>query len=103
MELKRPLPAKQPGVVACIDLQTRQTWVDFALLAKHGLEGCLEALCAHEVGHHIRYPNTLLEAYRLTRFLREELVDLSTLWRARSRACRAGSGISCSTWSSIPY
>jgi hypothetical protein len=92
VELKRPLPAKQPGVVACIDLQTRQTWVDFALLAKHGLEGCLEALCAHEVGHHIRYPNTLLEAYRLTRFLREELVDLSTLWGAPSQIPRVQGG-----------
>lgn len=92
VELKRPLPAKQPGVVACIDLQTRQTWVDFALLKQHGLEDCLEALCAHEVGHHIRYPNTLLEAYRLTRFLREELVDLSTLWGVPAQVPRVQAG-----------
>lgn len=80
VELKRPLQSRKPGVVAYIDLQSRQTWIDFKRLRQQGLEACTEALCAHEVGHHIRYPNTLVEAYRLTRFLREELTDLVTLW-----------------------
>lgn len=92
VELKRPLQTRKPGAIAYIDLQTRQTWIDFKWLRKQGLEACTEALCAHEVGHHIRYPNTLVEAYRQTRFLREELTDLLALWGQPGRVAAVREG-----------
>ncbi len=83
VELKVPVQvrknAREAGAIACIDLSTRQTFIDFTRLAELGLMDCLEALCAHEMGHHVRYPNTLVEGLRMTRFLRAELADVMTL------------------------
>jgi hypothetical protein len=94
IELKPPRQTteRQRGAIACIDLRTRQTWVDFTRLRALGLEDCTEALLAHEVGHHIRYPNTLVEAYRLTRFLREELGDLFRVWGEGARLAAVAEG-----------
>ncbi len=94
IELKTPRQTteKQAGAVACIDLRTRQTWVDFARLRTLGLADCAEALLAHEVGHHARYPNTLVEGYRLVRFLREELTDLFGLWGEGGRIPAVAAG-----------
>ena len=47
------------GSVARIDLGTRQVALDLDLIRRHGLGDCLEAILAHEVGHHVRYPGTL--------------------------------------------
>jgi hypothetical protein len=45
--------------IAQIHLGTREVSLDAALIEKHGLHDCVEALLAHEVGHHVRYPATL--------------------------------------------
>lgn len=54
-------PCHQPdcGSVAQIDLGTRQVALDLDLIRKQNLADCLEAMLAHEVGHHVRYPGTL--------------------------------------------
>jgi len=69
------------GPIAYIDLATRQTHVNFGRLAAMNVSEHVECVLAHEVGHHIRYPHTLLESRRMLRFLREIAADL--LWDAR--------------------
>ena len=56
--------ASQP-TVAHIDLATRQVGRHPHLLREKGLRDCVEAILAHEVGHHIRYPATLAVQARL--------------------------------------
>lgn len=94
IELKTPRQTTraQRGAIACIDLRTRQTWVDFTRLESLNLSNCIEALLAHEVGHHAHYPNTLVEGYRLVRFLREELTDLFGLWGEGARVPEVADG-----------
>ena len=53
-ELGEGLPS-----VAQIHLGTRQVTLDAVELERHGLQGSLEAILAHEVGHHVRYPGSL--------------------------------------------
>jgi hypothetical protein len=55
----------QPGV-AHIHLGTRQVALNHRVIRDKGLTGCVEALLAHEVGHHVRYPGTLAVQARLT-------------------------------------
>lgn len=45
--------------LAFVSLKTRQVEVNFPLLDKLGASGSLEALFAHEIGHHIKFPHTL--------------------------------------------
>lgn len=59
--------------VAQIHLGTREVSLDRKLLAAHDLEDCVEALLAHEVGHHVRYPGTLAVQARL-RLLERSLI-----------------------------
>lgn len=51
--------------VAQIHLGTRQVTLDAREIERHGLEDCIEALLAHEVGHHVRYPGTLAVQARM--------------------------------------
>lgn len=51
--------------VAQIHLGTREVTLDRDELTKHQLDDCIEALLAHEVGHHVRYPGTLAVQARL--------------------------------------
>lgn len=51
--------------VAQIHLGTREVTLDRDELTKHQLDDCVEALLAHEVGHHVRYPGTLAVQARL--------------------------------------
>lgn len=92
IELRLPKETRRKGVIGCIDLQTRQTLINFRRLRKLGLVHCEEALFAHEIGHHIRYPHTLVRARQHTRFLRSELAELALAWGLPSlgQAAREG-------------
>ncbi len=63
------------GSVARIDLGTRQVALDLDLIRAQGLGDCLEAILAHEVGHHVRYPGTLAVHARM-RLLERGLLPL---------------------------
>jgi hypothetical protein len=66
--------ASQP-TVAHIDLATRQVGLHYQLIREKGLLDCVEAILAHEVGHHVRYPATLAVQARL-RLLEKALLPL---------------------------
>lgn len=92
IELRPPQPSPAGGPIACIDLTSRQTLVDFHRLRTLGLEDCEEALFAHEAGHHIRYPHTLVRARQHARFLRSELAALAEAWELPQLAGAARAG-----------
>lgn len=62
----------QPSV-AQIDLRSRQVTVNAELILKNELVDSLEAILAHEVGHHVRFPATMQTQARL-RLLERTLV-----------------------------
>jgi hypothetical protein len=63
--LGRPVDdSNQPGV-AHINLGTRQVGIHHRMIRAKGLLDCVEALLAHEVGHHVRYPGSLAGQARL--------------------------------------
>jgi hypothetical protein len=66
--------AEQPGV-AHIDLGTRQIGLHYRMIRDKGLLDCVEAILAHEVGHHLRYPATLLVSARM-KLLEKALLPL---------------------------
>lgn len=75
--LATPVDIPDPeGPIAYIDLSNRATHVNFGRLAAMGVLDHVSCVLAHEVGHHIRYPHTLSEARRMTRFLREVSADV---------------------------
>ncbi len=45
--------------IAQIHLISRQVSLNFPIIQKHNLIGSMEALLAHEIGHHVRYPGSL--------------------------------------------
>lgn len=53
------------GSPAAIDFVTRQIVINETLLVKKGLHRSLEALVAHEVGHHVAFPGSLVVEARL--------------------------------------
>ena len=60
----RPFQRKGPKwradePLAYIDLAIRQVVVNYELLAELGAADSLEAVLAHEVGHHVRFPHSL--------------------------------------------
>lgn len=61
--------------LAQIDLTHRRVRVNLARVEALRLEQCLEALLAHEVGHHLRYPRDLTTAARLS-ILERSLIPL---------------------------
>jgi hypothetical protein len=61
--------------VAQIHLGERQISLDGGQIARLGLEGSIEAILAHEVGHHVRYPASLTTHARM-RLLEKSLVPL---------------------------
>jgi hypothetical protein len=61
--------------VARIDLATRQISLDAEIIAQKGLGGCVEALLAHEIGHHVRYPGSLAVSARM-RVIERNLVPI---------------------------
>jgi hypothetical protein len=60
-------PADDPAQhsIAQIDLGTRRVSINGARLVQDGLVDCVEALLAHEVGHHVRYPGSLVVDARM--------------------------------------
>lgn len=85
--LRRPL-AIGGDDVAFIDLTTRQTHVNFEKLEELGLNDRLACVLTHEVGHHIRYPHTLVAMRKLQIFLRRELANLLLSWPGEATAAR---------------
>lgn len=71
-------PLSKGDELAYIDLSTRRTRINFARLAELGEPDRYEALFAHEVGHHCRYPRTLVNNAKLIRRLRTLVTDLET-------------------------
>lgn len=61
--------------VAQIALSTRQITLNAELIAKHELFDCIEGLLAHEIGHHVRYPGTLIVEARM-RMLERSIIPL---------------------------
>jgi hypothetical protein len=57
--LGSPQNASEMASVAQIDLATRQVSLDLDTIRDKGIADCVEAILAHEVGHHVRYPGTL--------------------------------------------
>ncbi|MEZ6129820.1 MAG: hypothetical protein R3C59_14145 [Planctomycetaceae bacterium] len=61
--------------VAQIQLRTRQVTLNDRLILKYDLVECVEGLLAHEVGHHVRYPGTLVVEARM-RMLEKSIIPL---------------------------
>jgi len=74
--LRTPLVLVGGEDVAYIDLGSRETRVNLGLLERRGVRDRLLCVLAHEVGHHIRHPHTLLAARRMQLFVRTELPAL---------------------------
>ncbi len=73
--LQAPVDEDTEASVAHINLSTRQVALHYRLIRAKGLLDCVEALLAHEVGHHVRYPATLVVQARL-RLLEKALLPL---------------------------
>jgi hypothetical protein len=71
--LREPCEDGDQPSVAQIDLRSRQVSVNSAMILEKGLVDSLEAILAHEVGHHVRYPGTMQVHARL-RLLERTLV-----------------------------
>jgi hypothetical protein len=79
----------QPSI-AQINLTTRRVTLHYGMIRKKGLLDCVEAILAHEIGHHVRYPGSLvvharmcllekallpLESYSLTNLFTDLLIN----------------------------
>lgn len=73
--LSDPLDSPEPQI-AQIHMGTRQVSVNYARLADKGVLDCLEAVFAHEIGHHVRYPGSLAVQARL-RLIERDLLPLA--------------------------
>lgn len=69
-ELRNDAPS-----IAQIGLSTRQILLNDSLIEKHELEDCVEGLLAHEIGHHVRYPGTLVVEARM-RMLERSIIPI---------------------------
>lgn len=68
------LSADSPNI-AQIQLRTRQVTLNGEQIEKHDLVDCVEALLAHEIGHHVRYPGTLAVEARM-RMLERSIIPV---------------------------
>jgi len=73
--LSDPANGSNSPSVAQIHLGSRQVLLNFSLIAEKDLGDCVEALLAHEVGHHVKYPGTLAVEARL-RLLEKSLIPI---------------------------
>jgi hypothetical protein len=71
--LGQPVDDSRQPSIAQIDLLTRQVSLNANLVLSKKLIGSVEALLAHEIGHHVRYPGTLQTQARL-RILERSLI-----------------------------
>lgn len=69
------LPRLDPAspALAFIDLETREVVVNPVTVGRLGARGSIEAILAHELGHHLRYPHSLATQARLEMLEREIL------------------------------
>lgn len=65
LRLRPPIDVPDLPSIAAIHLGTRQVMLDAQRLRDTGLDDAVEALLAHEVGHHVVAPRTLEVATRL--------------------------------------
>jgi hypothetical protein len=72
--LADPVASPEPEI-ARIHMGTRQISVNYDRLAERGVLNCLEAVFAHEVGHHVRYPGSLAVDARL-RLMEKSLIPI---------------------------
>jgi hypothetical protein len=61
--------------IARIHLGTRQITLSGSTIVEKGLLDCVEALLAHEIGHHVRYPGTLAVSARM-RLIERSLIPI---------------------------
>jgi hypothetical protein len=73
--LGEPRATKQSGPLAYINLIDRQVWFNARELRSRKLVDSLEAVLAHEVGHHVRYPGSLSVSARM-RMMEKTLLPL---------------------------
>ena len=73
--LQPPGDDSAQAAVAQIDLTTRRIGLHYRLIREKNLLDCVEALLAHEIGHHVRYPGTLTTQARL-RLLEKAILPL---------------------------
>lgn len=73
--LNDPELSDETHSIAQIALATRQILLNGKLIEEHQLEDCIEGLLAHEVGHHVRYPGTLVVEARM-RMLERSIIPL---------------------------
>ncbi|MEQ8785347.1 MAG: hypothetical protein RIC55_03575 [Pirellulaceae bacterium] len=74
--LNEPDLSTESESVAQIQLRTRQVTLNDELIARHDLFDCVEGLLAHEIGHHVRYPGTLVVEARM-RMLEKSIIPLA--------------------------
>jgi hypothetical protein len=72
--LSTPIDSEEPSV-AHIHLGTRQIALNFKQIEARGLADCVEAILAHEIGHHVRYPGSLAVDARL-QLLEKSLIPI---------------------------
>lgn len=73
--LSDPVDDQQNASVGRIDLATRQVSLNFKLIQDKALTGSIEAILAHQIGHHVRYPASLTVLARL-QLLEQSLIPL---------------------------
>ncbi len=73
--LSEPKDDSHQHSIAQIHLGNRQVTLNHNTIKEKGLEDCVEALLAHEIGHHVRYPGTLAVQARL-RLLEKSLIPI---------------------------
>jgi hypothetical protein len=73
--LRPPVHETHDLELARIDLRTREVAVNGKTVLDQRLVDCMEAILAHEVGHHVRYPGTLVVSARL-QLLERQLIPI---------------------------
>jgi len=73
IDLSEPTALKTAGELAYIDLKTRQTKVNYEWIEELDLASEIPAIYAHEIGHHIKYPHTVVLSAKLTKKQRDLL------------------------------
>ena len=73
--LSEPKNDSHQHSIAQIHLGNRQVTLNHKTILEKGLEDCVEAMLAHEIGHHLRYPGTLAVQARL-RLLEKSLIPI---------------------------
>lgn len=75
------------GVLACIRMSSHGVLVNLPLLVERGLEGYPMQILAHEIGHHVLAPCTLLDHFRILAQVRRGLPtlearapDIANIW-----------------------